>query len=69
MANDSRHLYQMFIKKGMPKEDAFFAVLDHFNDLHWQDRNRYHERIKVLEADNARLKADHTELDKASEQV
>jgi hypothetical protein len=56
MANESRQLYQVFIKKGMQKEDAFFAVLDHFNDQHWQDRNRYHERITALETDNSDLK-------------
>lgn len=47
----------MFIKKGLQKEDAFFAVLDTFNDQHWHDRNRYHERIKTLEAKVADLKA------------
>lgn len=50
MANESRQLYQAFIKKGMPKDEAFFAVIDHFNELHWHDRNRYDERIKQLEA-------------------
>lgn len=50
MANESRQLYHAFIKKGMPKDEAFFAVLDHFNDLHWHDRNRYDERIKKLES-------------------
>jgi hypothetical protein len=51
----------MFIKKGMQKEDAFFAVLDHFNDQHWHDRNRYHERIKTLEERVAELKASRSE--------
>jgi hypothetical protein len=45
----------MFIKKGMQKEDAFFATLDHFNAQHWSDRNRYHERIKTLEDEVAKL--------------
>lgn len=49
--NSSRQLYQMFVKKGMQKEDAFFAVLDHFNDQHWSDRNRYGEEIKYLKAE------------------
>ena len=49
MSNGARHRYQTFIKRGMPKEDAFFAVLDHFNEQHWLDRDRYHERIKQLE--------------------
>jgi hypothetical protein len=49
MANDARQLYQTFIKCGMQKEDAFFAVLDHFNKQHWEDRDRYHTRIKELE--------------------
>jgi hypothetical protein len=62
MANNSRQLYQMFIKKGMQKEDAFFAVIDHFNDQHWHDRDRYHERIKQLESQVAKLdKASHQE--------
>lgn len=49
MANSSRLLYQSFIKKGISKEDAFFAVLDHFNELHWHDQNAYDVRIKQLE--------------------
>jgi hypothetical protein len=69
MANESRQLYQAFIKKGMPKEDAFFAVLDHFNDQHWEDRNRYHDRIKNLETDNAELKAKLADLVPNSESV
>jgi hypothetical protein len=55
--NQSRQLYQTFIKKGMQKDEAFFAVLDTFNDQHWSDRNRYHERIKKLETEVARLKS------------
>jgi hypothetical protein len=57
MANESRILYQGFIKKGMPKEDAFFAVLDHFNEQHWYDRNRYGEEIKRLSEEFMQLKA------------
>lgn len=49
MGNESRRLYLSFVQKGLSKEDAFFAVIDHFNDLHWHDRNRYHERIRRLE--------------------
>ncbi len=56
MANESRQLYQTFVKKGLSKEDAFFAVIDTFNDQHWHDRNRYHERIKALESEVHRLK-------------
>ncbi len=68
MPNESRRLYHAFLLKGMKKEDAFFAVLDHFNEQHWQDRDRYHERIKVLETDNARLKDDLAKLGTASHQ-
>jgi hypothetical protein len=50
MANESLQLYQSFIRKGMQKQDAFFAVIDHFNDLHWHDRNRQGEEIKQLKA-------------------
>lgn len=50
MANESRQLYHAFVKKGMPKEDAFFAVIDHFNTQHWHDRDRYDERIRRLES-------------------
>ena len=33
----------------MQKEDAFFAVLDTFNDQHWYGPGTaYHERIKAL---------------------
>jgi hypothetical protein len=41
----------------MQKEDAFFAVLDHFNELHWHDRNRYSEEIKQLKERVATLEA------------
>ena len=53
MANESRRLYQSFVKRGMAKEDAFFAVLDHFNELHWHDRDRYDGRIRELERESA----------------
>lgn len=49
MANEARLLYQKLLKQGMPREEAFFAVIDHFNELHWHDRNRYDERLKKLE--------------------
>ena len=55
--NPSRQLYQSFLKKGLQKEDAFLAVLDLFNAQHWNDRDRYHERIKTLEAEVHLLKA------------
>ena len=62
MSNDSRQLYQAFIKRGLQKEDAFFAVIDHFNSLHWHDRNGYHQRIKKMEEKLAELdKASHSE--------
>lgn len=50
MANQSRQLYQKLLKQGMQKEDAFFAVLDHFNELHWHDRNRASERLAKVES-------------------
>jgi hypothetical protein len=56
MANEARQVYQSFLKKGLPKEEAFLAVLDLFNDQHWFDRNAYHERIKALESEVHRLK-------------
>ena len=62
MANSSADLYAMMLKKGMSKEQAFFAVLDHFHELHCFDRNRYDERIRKLEATVARLdKEGHAE--------
>lgn len=48
----SRVLYQKFIAQGMSKDAAFFAVIDHFNEQHWYDRDQHHERIKKLEAKN-----------------
>lgn len=54
--NSSRTLYQGFVMRGMSKEDAFFAVIDHMNELHWNDRNVYHARIKALESEIHRLK-------------
>ncbi len=62
MSNESRQLYQTFLKKGMQKDDAFFAIIDHYNSLHWHDRNAHLERIKTLEAKVAKLdKASHQE--------
>jgi hypothetical protein len=55
MANESRQLYQKFIRNGMQKEDALFAVIDHHNEQHWYDRNRYGEEIKRLKARIAKL--------------
>ena len=55
MRNESRQLYQSFLKKGLQKEDAFLAVLDTFNTQHWYDRDQYHDRIKELEAKVAEL--------------
>jgi hypothetical protein len=55
MSNESRRLYQAFTLKGMSKEDAFFAVLDHFRDLHCFDRDRYAEETKQLKARIAKL--------------
>jgi hypothetical protein len=49
MSNSSKQLFQSFVKKGMSDRDAIFAVIDHLNQLHWYDRDRYHERIKQLE--------------------
>lgn len=55
--NKSKQLFQSFVKKGMTDRDAIFAVIDHFNDLHWHDRDRYDERIKALESRVAALEA------------
>jgi polyhydroxyalkanoate synthesis regulator phasin len=32
-------------------------IIDHINTQHWQDRDRYHERIKQLEDRVAKLEA------------
>jgi len=57
MANDSRTLYQGFINRGVSKENSFFAVMDHQNELHYHDRNRYGEEIKQLKERVATLEA------------
>jgi hypothetical protein len=49
MANDSKTLFQSFVKKGMTDREAFFAVIDHFNQQHFYDRNSQHERLTKLE--------------------
>jgi len=49
MLNDSKTLFQSFTTRGMGDRDAIFAVIDHWNKLHWEDRNRYDQRIKELE--------------------
>ena len=38
-----------------PQAEELSKMLDHFNQLHWHDRDLYHERIKKLEATIARL--------------
>lgn len=42
----SFNLYQSFLRKGLSKEQAFFALIDHHNHLHWSDRDRYGELVK-----------------------
>lgn len=54
----AKPLYQTFLKRGMSKDEAFFAVVDHFNRQHWYDRDLYNERIKSLEDKLARLEKD-----------
>lgn len=49
MPNDSKTLFQAFTKRGMSDRDAIFAVIDHWNTLHWKDRDRYDQRLKALE--------------------
>lgn len=49
MANDAKTLFQAFLKKGLTDREALFAVLDHHARLHCIDRDRYDERMKVLE--------------------
>lgn len=48
MASSSRMLFETFRKKGVGEREAFFQVIDHFNEQHWHDRNRYGEEIKAL---------------------
>lgn len=52
--NKSIELYRMNLKKGMPKEEAFFATLDHYFGLWLHDRNRYDERLRRLEEQQTR---------------
>lgn len=62
MQNSSKTLFQAFVKKGMTDRDAIFAVIDHWNTLHWDDRNRLTEENKRLKDRLARLdKASHAE--------
>lgn len=58
MRNSSRQLYQKFLGQGMSKDAAFFAVLDHFNELHWHDRDRVTEENKRLKERLDRLEKD-----------
>lgn len=42
--------------------EVMCEMLDEFNTQHWYDRDRYHDRIKALEAKLSRLdKASHSE--------
>lgn len=65
MANSSRELFHAFVKKGLTDREALFAILDHYAQLHCFDRDRYDERVKTLEADNAGLKERLSALEKA----
>lgn len=55
MANDAKTLFQSFVKKGLSDRDALYAILDHHAQLHCFDRDRYDERVKKLEEQNAEL--------------
>lgn len=61
MANSSRSLFESFRAKGKAEREAFFAVIDHYNEQHWHDRNRYGEEIRKLKA-----RIDELEQKKAS---
>lgn len=56
MASSSKMRFEMLRKQGMTDRDAMFAMIDHFNEQHWYDRDRYHARIKELETELAKLR-------------
>jgi hypothetical protein len=55
--NDARTLYQGFIMRGVNKENAFFAIIDHFVEMNLHDRNRLNEEIKRLKSRIAKLES------------
>lgn len=40
------------------------GIIDHFNDLHWHDRNRYAEEIKAMKDELRRLKEKVSRLER-----
>ena len=56
MPNDSRILFQTFVKKSLTDRDALFAVLDHFRDLHCFDRDHYAKVTEAMLAENQEMK-------------
>ena len=63
MANSSLELLKVALKRrGLtgpinPVAEEMCKIIDHFNEQHWHDRDRYDERIKKLEGEIARLKS------------
>lgn len=48
--SNARSAFEMFKSKGMNDREAMFAMIDHFNEQHWHDRNRYVDEIKNLKS-------------------
>ncbi|QEL14762.1 hypothetical protein [Limnoglobus roseus] len=60
MTNSSRVLYQAFLKKGLSKEDAFFAVIDHYfglcgnvDEINRKETQKLDVRVNALEKGSA----------------
>jgi hypothetical protein len=69
MANDTLTLLQTAVRKRggqissiTPVAEDLCRILDHWNSLHWEDRNRLTNETNKLKAQLARLdKASHQE--------
>ena len=51
-----RMRFEALRRQGLSDRDAMLGTIDHFNKQPFEDRDRYHERIKKLEADNVELR-------------
>jgi hypothetical protein len=56
--NESVTLVRDLMKKGLTATEAICKVIDHRDNLHWDDRNRLTEENKQIKARLARLEKD-----------
>lgn len=53
----SQIMIEKFMKEGITSGRSIAMTIDHFNDQHWYDRDRYGEMIRELKAENQELRS------------